>query len=174
MDKYVINGGNLLSGTIEVKGAKNHAIKMLPAALLSREPCELKNVPNILDIKSMSEVIKELGGKIEDQNSVLKIDPSRISSANLSPELVAKMRASFLFIIPLLHRFKQVIFPHPGGDIIGRRPIDMTLDFLKAMGAEININQDSYDIKAQQLKGINYTFKWITHTGTEAIVMAAV
>jgi UDP-N-acetylglucosamine 1-carboxyvinyltransferase len=85
------------------------------------------------------------------------------------------MRASFLFIIPLLHRFKEVHFPHPGGDSIGRRPIDMTLDFLFAMGAKVKTEPYSYIITSEsRLKAVDYTFKWVTHTGTEALLMAAV
>jgi UDP-N-acetylglucosamine 1-carboxyvinyltransferase len=84
------------------------------------------------------------------------------------------MRASFLFLVPLLHRFGEVHFPHPGGDAIGQRPIDMTLDFLSAMGVEIESKPQAYVMRAKRLKGITYSFKWVSHTGTEAMIMAAV
>lgn len=163
-----------MQGDIPVYGAKNHALKMLPAALLSSEDCILENVPDILDVRLMSEIIESLGGSVVKTDRGYKVSSSNIKSAELPEGLVTKMRASFLFIIPLLHRFGEVVFPHPGGDAIGRRPIDMTLDFLRLMGAEIKEEPYSYRITAEKLKGIDYTFKWVTHTGTEALIMAAV
>lgn len=173
-DTFHIKGTQLLQGEIPVYGAKNHALKMFPASLLSAEPCTLRNVPNILDVRLMADIIKAIGGEVEVKDDQYTIKSADIQTPSLPEDLVVKMRASFLFIIPLLHRFGEVVFPHPGGDSIGRRPIDMTLDFLLAMGAEIKEEPYSYIIRCERLKGIEYTFKWVTHTGTEALIMAAV
>lgn len=173
-ESFLIKGGNPLKGEVKIGGAKNHAIKMFPASLLSNQPITLHNVPEILDIKLMTEIIQALGGEVSGNNGTYTINPAGVNHAELPGDLVVKMRASFLFIIPLLHRFKEVVFPHPGGDAIGRRPIDMTLDFLYAMGATVEEQPESYIVRCDKLKGINHTFKWITHTGTEAIIMAAV
>ncbi len=174
MPRYRIQGGATVSGTIEVKGAKNQAIKFFPAALLCSTPSTLHRIPGILDIAIMSDIIRALGGTVSNDGETYTIDPTSLSTAALPAELVTQIRASFLFIIPLLHRFKQVVFPHPGGDAIGRRPIDMSLDFLRDMGATIEEAHDAYVISADRLQGITHTFKWVTHTGTEALIMAAV
>lgn len=173
-DSFHIKGGQLLQGRIDVAGAKNHAQKMFPACLLSQEPCKLSNVPAILDIDVMGQIITAMGGEVIKDGQNVEIRPEGIKNAKMPADLVPKLRASFLFIIPLLHRFKEVIFPHPGGDAIGRRPIDMTIEFLEKMGATVEEKPRSYVIKAEKLHGITYMFKWITHTGTEALMMAAV
>lgn len=173
-ESFCIKGQQTLQGEIPVYGAKNHALKMFPAALLSEDECSLHNVPGILDIEMMSEIIRRLGGEVHRDGHKYIIKPANIQAGKLPDDLVAKMRASFLFIIPLLHRFGKVIFPHPGGDAIGRRPIDMTLDFLTEMGAKVEEHPYSYEISCDRLKGVNFTFKWVTHTGTEAMIMAAV
>ncbi len=174
MALYRIEGGATVSGTIAVKGAKNQAIKFFPAALLCSGPSTFHKIPGILDITIMSDIIRALGGSVSNDGETYTIDPTQLTTSDLPAELVTQIRASFLFIIPLLHRFKKVIFPHPGGDAIGRRPIDMSLDFLRDMGATIEEMQDAYVISAPQLKGVTHTFKWVTHTGTEALIMAAV
>ncbi len=172
---FQIKGGRTLSGDITVGGAKNHALKMLPAALLSKQACTLHRVPDIVDVGVMVEIIQALGGKVKQQGGSYTIDTAGITSAELPADLVVKMRASFLFVVPLLHRFKEVVFPHPGGDAIGQRPIDMTLDFLQTMGVEVQQKPDRYIMKAKKgLQGTEFMFKWISHTGTEAIIMAAV
>lgn len=158
-----------------VGGAKNHALKMFPAALLSKQPCTLNRVPDIIDVGVMVEIIQALGGKVKQDGSTYRVETASIKTANLPADLVVKMRASFLFVVPLLHRFKEVVFPHPGGDAIGQRPIDMTLDFLQAMGVEVQQKPDQYIMKAKKgLVGTEFMFKWVSHTGTEAIIMAAV
>lgn len=173
-DTFHIKGGTILQGEISVSGAKNHAIKMFPAALLSQEACHLSNVPNILDIRLMADIIREIGGTVSSDDHGYTIQSADLTCIELPKDLVPQMRASFLFIIPLLHRCQEVVFPHPGGDSIGRRPIDMTIEFLTAMGATIEKKPNAYHIKAKKLKGIEYVFKWVTHTGTEALLMAAV
>lgn len=171
---FQITGGRALQGTVEVGGAKNHALKMFPASLLSKEPCVLRNVPDILDIRVMKDIITAMGGNVQADGTSCTINPADIKNGQMPADLVTKMRASFLFLVPLLHRFGEVVFPHPGGDAIGQRPIDMTLDFLGSMGVTIEEHPYEYRLKTSGLKGIEYTFKWVSHTGTEALVMAAV
>lgn len=175
MSKFVIKGGNKLSGLIEVRGAKNLAIKLLPAVLLSNGVFELSNMPDIQDVRLMVDMLKLFGAGVQKLNShTYAIDCRGVTMADIPVDTVKKMRASFLFITPLLVRFGEVNFPHPGGDAIGRRPIDMVLEGLKQMGAQVEEKTGSYVIKAKRLKGTDVTFKWITHTGTEAMIMAAV
>lgn len=173
-DVFQIKGGATLSGAIAVGGAKNHALKMFPAALLSQGTCVLTGVPDIVDVAVMCDIIRALGGTVKRDGSTYTIDTANLSHANLPADLVVKMRASFLFLVPLLHRFGEVHFPHPGGDAIGQRPIDMTLDFLTAMGVEVESKPQAYLMRSKRLKGVTYAFKWVSHTGTEAMVMAAV
>lgn len=173
-EMFQITGGKLLKGSIEVGGAKNHALKMFPASLLSAEPCVLRNVPDILDIRVMKDIITAMGGSVQVDGSTYTVASAGLKDGSLPADLVSKMRASFLFLVPLLHRFGEVVFPHPGGDAIGQRPIDMTLDFLEAMGVTIKQHPHEYRLKTKGLQGINYTFKWVSHTGTEALIMAAV
>lgn len=175
MAKFIINGGKKLAGEIQVKGAKNLAIKLLPATLLAGGTCKLTNMPDIQDVRLMTDILKSLGASVSrPAHDTYEINCTTVSKPDISGEAVKKMRASFLFITPLLLKFGQVRFPHPGGDAIGRRPIDMTLDSLKEMGATIQEEPGHYLISAKELNGIDYTFRWITHTGTEAMIMAAV
>lgn len=174
-DVFQIKGGKTLSGEIAVGGAKNHALKMFPAALLSKQAATLRRVPDIVDVGVMVQIIEALGGKVKRDGSAFTVDTASITSASMPADLVVKMRASFLFVVPLLHRFGEVVFPHPGGDAIGQRPIDMTLDFLQAMGVSVEAKPDRYIMKAKKgLKGVDFMFKWVSHTGTEAMIMAAV
>lgn len=172
---FQINGGNLLRGDIQVGGAKNHALKMFPAALLSKEPCQLRHVPDIVDVAVMADIIRSIGGNVKRDGESYTVETAGITTAELPADLVVRMRASFLFVVPLLHRFGEVVFPHPGGDAIGQRPIDMTLDFLQEMGVSVQQKPDRYIMQAKKgLRGISFTFKWVSHTGTEALIMAAV
>ncbi|MBI4122230.1 MAG: UDP-N-acetylglucosamine 1-carboxyvinyltransferase [Parcubacteria group bacterium] len=173
-ESFQINGGKQLSGTIAIGGAKNHALKMFPASLLSTEPCTLTRVPDIVDVAVMGDIIRAMGGTVKRDGSTYTIDTAGVRDGKMPADLVVKMRASFLFLVPLLHRFGEVHFPHPGGDAIGQRPIDMTLDFLQAMGVTVEEQPYAYIMRAKKLKGVDFTFKWISHTGTEAMVMAAV
>lgn len=173
-EMFQITGGQALKGEIEISGAKNHALKMFPAALLSEQPCVLHNVPDILDVRVMKDIITAMGGSVQVSGTSCTIDSANLKDGSLPADLVSKMRASFLFLVPLLHRFGEVVFPHPGGDAIGQRPIDMTLDFLESMGVTIEQHPYEYRLKTAGMKGIDYTFKWVSHTGTEAIIMAGV
>jgi UDP-N-acetylglucosamine 1-carboxyvinyltransferase len=178
MAKFKIKGKQFgKKGLIPVYGAKNSAIKLLPATLLIDGVITLHNIPDIDDIRDMIAILIALGAKVDKiaQHSYT-IDTTTIDNNKIPIELAIKMRASFLFIAPLLIRFGEVEFPHPGGDAIGRRPIDMTLESLRLMGAEVIEDNQKYIFRLpnKSLKGIEYIFKWISHTSTENLIMAAV
>lgn len=178
MSKFTIKGNQFgKNGEIPVYGAKNSAIKLLPATLLIDGQITLHNIPDIEDIRDMIQILEALGARVERiAHHSYSIDTTFVNSNVIPLDLAIKMRASFLFIAPLLIRFGEVIFPHPGGDAIGRRPIDMTLESLSLMGAEVieENNQYTFKLSKKSLVGIDYVFKWISHTATEHLIMAAV
>ena len=176
MPKFIITGGQPLKGEIKVSGAKNSALKILPAALLTEEPVTIANLPEIEDVRRSIELLTGLGAQVNlISPSSCVIEAKNIKKFELNPELAKKFRASIMFVAPLLARFGEVKFPHPGGCIIGagERPIDLFLEGFSALGAEIKINGGFYHLKARQLKGAEYFFTTISVTGTEAMIMAA-
>ncbi|MEK7072565.1 MAG: UDP-N-acetylglucosamine 1-carboxyvinyltransferase, partial [Patescibacteria group bacterium] len=130
MEKYKIIGNHPLSGEIKVSGAKNAALKILAASILSDQICQVENIPQIEDIKRMAEILESLGAKITWQESNLEIDPSGIKKSTPDQQLVKKLRSSIMLAGPLLARFGEVTMSHPGGCIIGKRPIDLFLSGL--------------------------------------------
>lgn len=176
MSKFIIQGTKKLAGDIEVSGAKNSALKIIPAALLSRSEITIKNLPNIEDINRSIELIEDLGAKIKREKHTLHIQMKDLKNTILNPQIANKFRASIMFVAPLLARAGEVKFPHPGGCVIGAatRPIDLFLEGFKAMGANIKYQDDFYHIKARKLKGCKFFFSSITVTGTESMILAAV
>lgn len=175
MEKFIIEGSGELKGEIKVSGAKNSALKVLAATLLTDEECHILNVPDIYDVKMMIEILKDIGADVKkENNNEYFIRCNDIDKTDLDPKLVRKLRASIMLIAPLLSRFGEVKFPHPGGCAIGKRPIDMYLDSFKSFGAEVLENKDYYHIKAKNLSGCNFVFPWISHTATESAILAAV
>lgn len=175
MEKFIINGNKKLKGAIEVKGAKNDALAIFAASLLTSQPVTINNVPEIEDTKRLLELVKKLGCRIKQ----LKYGEHRITAANLAthliePEIAKKIRASILLTAPLLARLGKVKFPHPGGCVIGERPIDQFLDGYKSMGARVRAKGNFYEISAPKLKGAEFIFNNITVTGTESMIIAAV
>ena len=173
MDKYLIQGGQKLSGEIRVSGAKNEALKILAACVLSSDPCVIKNIPDIEDIKRMLEILENLGATMKREGSEVTIDTSGIKEGNPSQELVRRLRSSVMFAGPLLARFGKVTMAHPGGCIIGKRPIDMFLAGFKALGAEIEESEGQYTLRATELKGAKIVMPWIAVTATESLMMTA-
>jgi UDP-N-acetylglucosamine 1-carboxyvinyltransferase len=179
MSKFIINGPAKLHGEIEVKGAKNAALKIIPASILSTEKITITNLPQIEDVKQALALLEDLGAKIDYlRPDTIIIDPSSINKTELNPIFANKFRSSVMFVAPLLARFGEVKFPHPGGCVIGagERPIDVFLNGFEALGAEIEIKHDHYHIKAKNgLRGNEFFFyKLISVTTTEAMIMAAV
>ncbi len=175
MSKFIINGGKKLSGAIEVRGAKNAALKVFSAALLTKEPVIIKNVPEVEDIGRIAEISRGLGVKINrTKNNEYNVFAGKINNHLINPEIAKQLRASIVLTAPLLARTGKVVFPHPGGCVIGERPIDVFIDGYRALGAKISHRNRLYEISADKLKGAKFIFPNISVTGTESLMMAAV
>ncbi len=175
MSKFIIEGKNLLSGEIKVSGAKNAALKLIPATILTDEICVLKNIPDIVDVRIMLEILKDLGAKVQkNNNNEYEICCRDIKKIDLNPQLSCKLRASIMFIAPMLARFGEVKFPHPGGCIIGRRPIDIFLNGFKTQNTEVKEKSNFFHLKTKGLTGCKFIFPWVSHTVTESMILAAV
>jgi len=176
MPKYIIEGPSRLSGEIEVKGAKNAALKILPAAILSSEKIKITNLPAIEDIDRSIELLQDLGAKVGRSGTECEVETKDLQTFSINPKIANKFRASIMFAGPILARMGEVKFPHPGGCVIGAgtRPIDLFLDGFKALSADIQIIDGNYHLKASKLKGCEYFFTTQTVTGTESMMMTAV
>ena len=161
-----------LSGSIEISGAKNAALPIITSTILSKNPVQLTNVPEVADVKTLLKLLKNLGAEFEFENHTLKIDTSSINNTTAVYEIVKTMRASILVLGPLLARFGHCKVSLPGGCAIGARPVDLHLKALKSMGADITIEQGYINAKGK-LKGCDIIFDKITVTGSENIIMAA-
>ncbi len=155
MDKIQIEGNNILSGTINISGAKNSAVALLPATLLCLGKSKIFNVPDITDIDAIIDIIRYLGGTIEYNQDTVVIDTKNLVNKCISESKSSKLRASYYFMSALLGRFKHVEMYFPGGCSIGARPIDQTLKAYKALGATITEKNNKYIIDAQELIGSN-------------------
>ncbi len=176
MPKFIITGGNKLNGEITVGGAKNAALKIIPAAILSQETITLNNIPDIEDIGKSFGLLADLGAEIIHNGSRATISTKNISKTELSSKLADKFRTSVMFVGPLLARFGEVKFPHPGGCVIGAgsRPIDLFLEGFKVFGATVEEeNGKYYRVSAKKLKPANYFFSTISVTATESLMMTA-
>jgi len=175
MPKFIINGQKELKGEITTGGAKNNAQIMLPVSLLSTGKIRLHNVPRIDGVEKSLELLTDLGAKIEDKGETITIDSSPITKTELDKKIADKFRTSIMFVGPLLARYGQVRFPHPGGCVIGAagRPIDLFLEGFTALGAQVEVKDNYYEIKAKQLKGCDFFFTTATVTGTQSLMMTA-
>lgn len=176
MAKFIIQGDRRIHGSIAVAGAKNHALKMFAAALLTKQPVLLKNVPEIEDVFRLQEILEQIGVRVHHTgHGRYAIDASQIRSTILPHNLVPKLRASILLAGPLLARFGRVTLPHPGGCAIGKRPINVFIDAFKAMGAQHSYARGVHTFTAKHgLRGARYIFPVISVTGTETVILAAV
>lgn len=171
---YIIKGGQPLSGEVSIRGAKNASFKLMIAALLGSRSTKLKNIPDISDIKITSSAIRHLGASIKRLgNHTLEVDPRGLKHSTIPFGIGQKSRASILFIGPLLSKFGEVKLPLPGGDKIGTRPIERSLDCLKKMGVTSLVKDGYFILKTKKLIGANYTFPKNSHTGTEILIMTA-
>ena len=174
MEKFVIRGGKPLRGTVQISGAKNSAVAVLPAALLADSPSVIDNLPDIKDIETLAEIIKRLGGKIEKGKHEIKIDPTGLNSFHPPRELASRMRASYYLIGALLSKFNEAIIPMPGGCNIGVRPIDQHIKGFEALGAETTIEHGFIRIKAEKLRGAHIYFDVVSVGATINLMLAAV
>ena len=173
MDKLLIQGGKRLSGEIRISGAKNAALPILCAGLLSAGKLELSNVPLLHDVTTMLKLLRQTGLKVEQDDHRVTLDGSAIDQLEAPYELVKTMRASILVLGPLLARFGQAKVSLPGGCAIGSRPVDQHIKGLRALGAEISIEGGYIYAKCKKLKGARIVTDMITVTGTENLLMAA-
>ncbi|MBI5077178.1 UDP-N-acetylglucosamine 1-carboxyvinyltransferase [Candidatus Falkowbacteria bacterium] len=173
MPKFVIQGGRQLKGEISVNGAKNAALKIIAASLLSKEEIKITNVPEIEEIKRLLELCESVGSRVERRGKEIKMSTPEILTTDLAPELVKKIRAALLLIGPLLIRKGEARLPHPGGCAIGERPIDLFIDGFKRLGAEVVETEQGYHFKAEKLRGATFVFPIISVTATEVLMMTA-
>src|SRR5512132_609358 len=174
MDKLVIQGGVPLEGRVRVSGAKNAALPILCAALLTREPVRLTNVPRLNDVRTMQSLLSQMGvGVAAGDAGTVTLDASNIDWPLAPYELVKTMRASILALGPLLARTGEARVSLPGGCAIGLRPVDQHIKGLQAMGAELAIEHGYISVRAKRLKGARICMDLVTVTGTENLMMAA-
>ena len=178
MDKLIINGQRSLYGDVYISGAKNAALPILIASLLTKEELYLKNVPNLFDIKTTEKLLTVMGVEIVKTNSQMKLIAKEIKDFNAPYDLVKTMRASILVLGPLLARFGSAKVSLPGGCAIGSRPVDIHIKGLEAMGAKIKIENgdivaSSHNLPEHKLVGAQINMSQVTVTGTENLMMAA-
>ncbi len=174
LDKYVVTGGKPLKGTVTISGAKNAAIAIIPAAILSDEVCRIENVPNITDVNDMLHIIHDMGAVIKRINkSTIEIDPRPIHSHIASYELARHMRGSYYLLGSLLGRFHHAVVSMPGGCDFGVRPIDQHLKGFSALGASYSLDGGMVDVQAQELTGNNVYMDVVSVGATINIMMAA-
>ncbi len=177
MEKYVIHGGNKLQGEVTVSGAKNAAVAILPAAILSDEPCTIENVPNISDINCTLKILRQLGVLVKVINkSTLYIDPTHITDPSVPYDLAKNMRASYYFLGALLGKVGSACVSMPGGCDLGARPIDQHLKGFSSLGADGSVNHGMVSLKAPEegLRGSHIYFDIVTVGATINVILAAV
>ncbi|WP_026603146.1 UDP-N-acetylglucosamine 1-carboxyvinyltransferase [Methylomonas sp. 11b] len=174
MDKLLITGGQPLHGELRISGAKNAALPILAATLLSDVPVSVGNIPHLHDITTTMELLGQMGVRLTvDEKMNIEVDTSTIDKYEAPYELVKTMRASILVLGPLLARFGEAYVSLPGGCAIGTRPVDIHIDSLLKMGADITVEAGYIHAKVKRLKGCHLVLDKVTVTGTENILMAA-
>ena len=174
MQKLRINGRYSLNGEVNISGSKNAALPIMAACLLCSEEVALDNIPALRDINTMIRLITYMGVEIsKTSDNTLKINAHRIKEKFAPYDLVKTMRASILVLGPLLARFGEAVVSLPGGCAIGARPVNLHIEGLKAMGAEIDLKNGYIHAKVRQLKGCEFSFKPVSVTGTANLMMAA-
>jgi UDP-N-acetylglucosamine 1-carboxyvinyltransferase len=174
MDKLIIEGGRPLAGEVRVSGAKNAALPILCASLLTPEPLTLTNVPVLNDVRTMQTLLAQMGVRIDARTAgTVALDGARIDWPLAPYELVKTMRASILALGPLVARCGEARVSLPGGCAIGLRPVDQHVKGLQAMGAEIDLEHGYISARTTRLKGVRFGFDVVTVTGTENLLMAA-
>ena len=170
-----LGGKRALHGSIPVYGAKNQALKALAASILYETPLILENVPAIEDVGRMVEILEYIGVQVERRDRhAYALTPQKTGNPDVPEELGKRLRASVVLSGPLLARFGRASFPHPGGDLIGERPIDIFLEGFRAMGASVKEGKDGYTLSAPRgLHGADIFFRLVSVTGTETLMMAA-
>jgi len=172
MDKLKIRGGRALEGEVRVSGAKNAALPIMCAALLTGEPLRLSNVPRLMDVATMARLLAQMGVEVERSDEAMVLRAGEIRDPTAPYELVKTMRASVLVLGPLLARCGRAKVSLPGGCAIGLRPVDQHVKGLQAMGATISIEHGYMHAEARRLRGARIVMDMVTVTGTENLMMA--
>jgi len=173
-EKLIISGGNRLRGTVKIDGAKNSALSIMAATLLTKDVCILRNVPRLTDVNIMAKVIRKLGVKVEwKEDNSLYIDSDDFNNYEAPYELVKMMRGSILVMGPLLARLKRAKISLPGGCAIGARPVDYHLKGFEALGAQVEMEKGYIEAKVNKLKGNDIYLDFPSLGATENIMMAA-
>ena len=176
MDKYVINGGKRLEGEVVISGAKNAAVAIIPATILADSPCLIENIPDISDVKSVTYILEEMGGKVKylDRHTI-EIDPRDIETDTVSADCARRIRGSYYFIGSLLGRCRSAVVPLPGGCNLGVRPIDQHLKGFAALGCDYGLDNGMITVKAtDDLHGANVYMDLVSVGATMNIILAAV
>jgi UDP-N-acetylglucosamine 1-carboxyvinyltransferase len=174
MDKLLITGGTPLQGRVRASGAKNAALPILAATLLADAPVTLGNIPRLRDIRTTLELLGRMGASLSlEDGGRVEVQPRELTSFAAPYELVKTMRASILVLGPLLARYGQADVSLPGGCAIGARPVNLHIDGLRAMGAEIHVEGGYIRARAQRLHGARLVMEMVSVTGTENLLMAA-
>ncbi|HVO23712.1 MAG TPA: UDP-N-acetylglucosamine 1-carboxyvinyltransferase [Candidatus Margulisiibacteriota bacterium] len=173
MDTIQIRGGRRLKGEVTVEGAKNAALPILLASLLTSERCTFRNVPRVVDVRTTLRLLADLGARVDDSDGVINVQAERLARLEAQYELVKTMRASFLSLGPLLARFGQARVSTPGGCAIGSRPVDLHLDGLQKMGARVRIVHGYVEAEAEALRGARIYLDFPSVGATEHLVMVA-
>ncbi|MDE6501578.1 MAG: UDP-N-acetylglucosamine 1-carboxyvinyltransferase [Ruminococcus sp.] len=175
MDKFIIKGGRRLSGEVVISGAKNAVVAILPAVILSDEPCVIENVPDISDVRISIKILREMGAEVTYLgNYTYRIDPTTISRFCVPYEIARKMRASYYFLGALLGKYNKARVSMPGGCPLGDRPIDQHLKAFSILGADYTLSQGMIDLKAEKLTGNQIFFDVVTVGATMNAMLAAV
>ncbi|MEE8427372.1 MAG: UDP-N-acetylglucosamine 1-carboxyvinyltransferase [Woeseiaceae bacterium] len=175
MDKLLIEGGTALAGEVRISGAKNAALPILAGTLLATEPVTVSNVPHLNDVTTTISLLQTMGVQVTVDDSLrLEVDASDVRNRTAPYELVKTMRASILVLGPLLARFGEADVSLPGGCAIGARPVNLHVAGLRAMGADVSVENGIIKARADRLKGAHIVFDIVTVTGTENLLMAAV
>ncbi|MDY4397365.1 MAG: UDP-N-acetylglucosamine 1-carboxyvinyltransferase [Eubacteriales bacterium] len=175
MAYYRINGGKRLEGAVTISGAKNAALAIIPAVILSGESCLLENLPEIEDVRIVEEILTSMGAAISrTPDGSMRIDPSGINTFSVTGEMVSSMRASYYLLGALLGRYKKAEIALPGGCAIGQRPIDQHIKGMRALGADIVIQGGSVKARADRLRGAEIYLDVVSVGATINIMLAAV
>ncbi len=173
MEKFVIQGGIPLKGKLKIRGAKNSALPLMCASILAEGKSQLLNVPHLMDVVTIQQVLEGLGIRVTKKNTTLEIDSTNLSGYKAPHELVKKMRASILILGPLLARYGKAEICLPGGCCIGRRPVNLHLEGLRKLGARIKVKRGYIEAYTNGLKGNNVHFDVPSVGATESLMLSA-
>lgn len=176
MSKYIVTGGNQLKGVVKISGNKNEVLPCMAATLLTKQPITLTNVPKIKDVEVFKELLELLGTTITEHENGLTLQTDKILTSILPVELTNKLRASILLVGPLLARAGRAVFDHPGGDVIGKRSIDVHIDGFKELGYEVKQYDQNYQIHSDRKVNSQVSIFMLeaSATGTENLILNSV